>query len=76
MGDVDNPFFCSQSQFDRMEAMEIPDSDEGADKVYLIARVFGVGRSRMGLKLYLDPWKLRRARKLRFEADVYSVTSS
>jgi len=74
MEDVDQPFYCSQPQFDRMEAMELPD-DGSANDVYLIARVFGVGRSRMGLKLYLDPWKMRRNRELRFEAKMYSVTA-
>jgi hypothetical protein len=75
MGDVDRPFFCSQPQFDRMEAHELPDDGNGADDIYLIARVFGVGRSQMGLKLYLDPWKMRRNRELKFEAQVYSVTA-
>jgi len=58
-----------------MEATELPDDGDAADDVYLIARVFGVGQSRMGLKLYLDPWKMRRKRELRFEAKVYSVSA-
>ena len=49
------------------------DDGGGADSVYLVARVFGVNQSRMGLKLYLDPWKMRRNHELRFEAQVYSV---
>jgi hypothetical protein len=76
MGDEARPFYCSQAQFDRMEANELPDDGGAANEVYLIARVFGLGGSRMGLKLYLDPWKMRRNRELRFEAPVYSITPS
>lgn len=75
MGDVDRPFFCSQHQFEMMEEKMLPGDGEGANEVYLIARVFGIGGPRMGLKLYLDPWKMRRNRELRFEAPVYSVTA-
>jgi len=73
MGSMNYPFFCSQKQFERMEDMELSDGGEDADDVYLIARVFGLGRDRMGMKLYLDPWKLRRT-KLKFCANVYQVT--
>jgi hypothetical protein len=75
MGSMNYPFFCSQTQFERMESMELSDSEENADDVYLIARVFGLGRARMGMKLYLDPWKLRRRKQLKFFASVYQVTS-
>lgn len=74
MGSMNYPFFCSQSQFERMETMELSDGEEDADDVYLIARVFGLGRARMGMKLYLDPWKLRRTKQLKFFAGVYHVT--
>lgn len=74
MGRMEHPFFCSQAQFDRMESMELSDDDEVADEVYLIARVFGMGKDRMGMKFYLDPWKLRRAKELRFFTRDYQVT--
>ena len=73
MGSMNYPFFCSQKQFEMMEDMELSDGGEAADDVYLIVRVFGLGRDRMGMKLYLDPWKLRRT-KLKFCANVYQVT--
>lgn len=76
MGDVSNPFFCSQNQFERMERTEMSVFDFNKNEIYLIARVCGLGRSRMGLKLYLDPWSLRRTQQLKFHADVYSVTES
>jgi hypothetical protein len=73
MGALENPLFCSQSQVDRMEQMQLPDLDP-SDNVYLIARVFGLGNSKIGLHLYLDPAKLRREGRLKFVADKYIVT--
>ena len=74
MGGMNYPFFCSQAQFEKMESMELSDGEEDADDVYLIVRVFGLGGARMGMKLYLDPWKLRRTKQLKFLASVYQVT--
>jgi hypothetical protein len=54
--------------------MELSDGKKGTDDIYLIARVFGLGRARMGMKLYMDPWKLRRTKQLKFLASVYQVT--
>lgn len=75
MDALENAFFCSQSQFDRMEEMQLPD-DEPSDEVYILARVFGLGRSRMGLRLYFDPATLRMNSELKFMADRYTVTPS
>jgi hypothetical protein len=73
MGALENPLFCSQSQVDRMEQMQLPNPGH-SDNVYLIARVFGLGNSKIGLRLYLDPAKLRSEGKLKFVADKYIVT--
>jgi hypothetical protein len=75
MGALDNAFFCSQPQFDRMERMQLPETGH-SDEVYMIARVFGLGGSRMGLRLYIDPATLRRRQELKFVADRYAITSS
>ena len=56
-----------------MEQMQLPDLGP-SDNVYLIARVFGLGNSKIGLHLYLDPAKLRREERLKFVADKYFVT--
>jgi hypothetical protein len=74
MGNMNYQFFCSQAQFECMESMEFSDGEEDVDDVYLIARVFGLGKAQMGLKLYLNPWKLRRTKQLKFFASVYQVT--
>ena len=71
-GQLNIPFFCSQDQFDMMEMKQIP-ADSSTDEVYLIARVFGLGPAGMGLKLYVDPARLRRTGELTFTADKYAV---
>ena len=72
-GCLDTAFFCSQPQYDRMERMQLLDNSP-SDEVYLIARVFDLGASGMGLKLYLDPATLRRTEHLKFVAERYAVT--
>jgi hypothetical protein len=69
----DTAFYCSQPQYDRMELMQLSGTSP-SDEVYLIARVFQLGDSGMGLKLYVDPATLRRDKELRFRADKYLVT--
>ncbi|KAF7949568.1 uncharacterized protein EAE97_003077 [Botrytis byssoidea] len=73
-GPLDNAFYCSQGQFDRMESMKLQ-SDQLVNEVYLVARVFNLGASGMGYKLYVDPAGLRRKGQLKFTADKYIVTS-
>ena len=75
MGALENPLFCGQPQVDLMEQMQLPDLGP-SDNVYLIARVFGLGSSKMGLHLYLDPAKLRKEGRLKFIASKYIVTPS
>ncbi|KAF2499755.1 hypothetical protein BU16DRAFT_504059 [Lophium mytilinum] len=69
-GLLDTPFYCSQAQYDRMEDMKFL-ATFSSEKVYLVARVFSLGSSRMGLKLYMDP---AEKRELEFKTDKYSVT--
>ncbi|TGO31378.1 hypothetical protein BPAE_0001g02500 [Botrytis paeoniae] len=73
-GPLDNAFYCSQGQFDRMESMKLQ-SDQPVNDVYLVARVSNLGASGIGFKLYVDPAGLRRRGQLRFAADKYIVTS-
>jgi hypothetical protein len=69
---LETPFFCSQKQFDMMENLQL--EEEASDGIYLIARVYNLGASGIGLKLYLDPATLRKQDRLKFKADVYRVT--
>lgn len=41
--------------------------------IYVIFRVFNLGRDDIGLKVYLDPESLRLSRQLKFTAFVWSV---
>jgi hypothetical protein len=74
LGSLDNTFYCSQNQCDLMGEMELVNSAP-SDKVYLIARVFSLSDSGMGLKLYMDPATLKKQGMLFFKADKYSVTA-
>ncbi|KAF1985760.1 hypothetical protein K402DRAFT_100065 [Aulographum hederae CBS 113979] len=73
LGTLDTPFLCTQGQYDKMERMR-PTATVASDEIYIVARVFQLGHSGMGWKLYLDPAELRRRRELSFKADVYEVT--
>lgn len=46
----------------------------GTREVYLIARIFSLGDSGIGFKLYVDPETLRKSGELQFKADKYVVT--
>ncbi|KAH8800361.1 hypothetical protein F5884DRAFT_891279 [Xylogone sp. PMI_703] len=70
-GSLETPFFCSQLQYEQMERMQL---NGAANEVYLIMRVFSLGVSGMGLKVYMDPATLRRDRGLIFKTDKYAVT--
>jgi hypothetical protein len=69
---LEEPFYCSQKQVDLMESMEL--DNEPSSQVYIVARVFKLAASGIGLKLYLDPTSLRKQERLRFKADQYRVT--
>ena len=70
---LDTPFFVSHNQFQDMEGMKLPEQS-ASNKVYLIARVFKLGVAGMGLKVYLDPARLRLDGELLFRTDKYEVT--
>jgi hypothetical protein len=72
-GFADAPFFVSQNQFNMMDDMMLLD-DEATETVYLIARVFLLGNSGMGMKIYVDPARLRIEGQLEFKAEKYEVT--
>lgn len=41
--------------------------------IYMIARVFDVGKTKVDMKLYLDPENMRQEGSLVFTAETYSV---
>jgi hypothetical protein len=80
-GCLEAPFFCSQGQVNRMAKLQIYTAaalglggPQGIHEIYLIARVFSLGDSGMGFKLYVDPETLRKSGELEFKVDKYVVT--
>jgi hypothetical protein len=69
----EHPFFCSQKQFDMMESMRLS-NDKVSGEVYIIARVFKLGKEGMGYRLYVDPATLKAQGRLKFESNQYAVT--
>ena len=47
--------------------------DQSASQIYMIMRVYNLGKDDMGLEVYLDPEALRQNNRLRFTAESYSV---
>lgn len=72
---LEHAFFCSQSQVDRMESMRL-ENFLGQNAIYFIARVFRMSSTSTGLRLYLDPARLRSEGSLLFKANKYAVTPS
>jgi hypothetical protein len=50
-----------------------PTGDQNQTVVYVLFRVFSLGRSSMGLKIYVDPAEQRRVGKLSFTSEKYAV---
>ena len=50
-----------------------PSRNKNQSAVYALFRVFGLGRSPMGLKIYIDPAEQKRLGKLAFTSEKYSV---
>ncbi|ORY18241.1 hypothetical protein BCR34DRAFT_596464 [Clohesyomyces aquaticus] len=60
-------FYLSNSQYKRMEDMAIGLFQQ-PNKLYVLLRVFDLVTPNVGLKLFVDPWKLRGS-DLEFEAE-------
>lgn len=51
-----------------------PQGNENQTTVYALFRVYDLGKSSMGLKIYVDPAEQRRLGKLAFTSEKYAVT--
>ncbi|KAK2755514.1 hypothetical protein FQN54_006454 [Arachnomyces sp. PD_36] len=69
-GPCHTEFYMSQNQVDRMEEMKL---QRPSTRVYLIFRVYHLGRHDMMAKIYLDPATLRDEGRLRFSSNMYTV---
>ena len=50
------------------------DPENPATEVYVILRVFNLGRRNMDMQIYVDPATMKREGKLIFQAESYSVS--
>ncbi|KFY91247.1 hypothetical protein V500_04776 [Pseudogymnoascus sp. VKM F-4518 (FW-2643)] len=67
----DTPFYMSKAQYARMQRSVITGRDNNV--IYIIFRVYHLGRENMGLEIYLDPESLRLAKKLSFTPESWSI---
>ncbi|KAL7941030.1 hypothetical protein V8C42DRAFT_335914 [Trichoderma barbatum] len=64
----DTRFFVSKNQYKMLH-----DNRGKEDSVYIIMRVFNVGNSNIGLRVYVDPAELEAREELLFTAETWSV---
>ncbi|KAJ5646964.1 hypothetical protein N7490_003336 [Penicillium lividum] len=69
-GPLDQPFFMSKHQYQRMRAIH---NRNDFPEVYLIFRVFDICGGNLGMKVYLDPEQLRLDEGLVFTEQSWSV---
>ncbi|KAK7968722.1 hypothetical protein PG988_007795 [Apiospora saccharicola] len=68
------PFYMSNSQYLMMQRQSIHNaSQQSPDRIYLIFRVYNIGRSSIGLRILMDPEHLKQAGTLEFTASTWSV---
>ncbi|KAI9372834.1 hypothetical protein BJX61DRAFT_542344 [Aspergillus egyptiacus] len=74
-GSWETPFYMSKSQYQRMQN---PSGGAAGGRplecVYVVFRVFNLGRDSVGVKVYVDPESMRERRELLFTAETWSVT--
>ncbi|KAF7182145.1 hypothetical protein CNMCM7691_001533 [Aspergillus felis] len=75
--ECDSAFFMSKSQYRRMQTMWTDLNVELEEpEIYVIFRVYYMGKESMGLKIYIDPESLRQEQSLIFSPESYSVYPS
>ncbi|KAG2027473.1 hypothetical protein GB937_001217 [Aspergillus fischeri] len=76
-GECDSAFFMSKSQYRRMQTMWTDRNVELEEpEIYVVFRVYYLGYESMGLKVYVDPERLRQEQSLIFSPESYSVYPS
>ena len=58
-----------------MERMALRDRIP-ATEVYVIMRVYNLGRRNMGIRYYVDPWAWKEREDLIIEAESYTATEA
>ncbi|EXJ63403.1 uncharacterized protein A1O5_11452 [Cladophialophora psammophila CBS 110553] len=80
VGPCGRPFFMSKFQYQRMQNLSTTGREDSpsppaaaAEAIYVIFRVFHVGRDVPGVRIYIDPEAMRRKGDLVFTAENWSV---
>lgn len=64
--------FANHSKMQEMALQE----DRASNKIYVIFRVYNLGRDSLNVKLYVDPEAHRRQGSLQFAQHTWTVTSA
>ncbi|KAI3326722.1 hypothetical protein HD806DRAFT_551833 [Xylariaceae sp. AK1471] len=73
-GACEMPFFVSKNQYNMMHETSSESKDgKGQDAIYVIFRVFNLGRESMGCAIYLDPRAMETHDSLKFTPVKWSV---
>ncbi|KAF7558422.1 hypothetical protein G7046_g5742 [Stylonectria norvegica] len=73
-GGCNTPFFLSKHQYSLMAEYSNAETSEAASAVvYMILRVYNIGKPNIGVKVYMDPEKLRKDGMLVFTEESWSV---
>ncbi|KAH8649338.1 hypothetical protein BX600DRAFT_474958 [Xylariales sp. PMI_506] len=68
------PFYMSNSQYIRMQRQSVNNNfTSPPDKLYVIFRVYTLGRSSIGLRVLIDPEQMRQTGALQFTAESWAV---
>ncbi|GFF57726.1 hypothetical protein IFM61392_07789 [Aspergillus lentulus] len=70
----DTPFYMSRYQYERMQTMRPVDTDpDNQASVYVIFRVYNLGRDSVGMKVYVNPGLMEARGELVFMTETWSV---
>ncbi|KAL4796623.1 hypothetical protein BDV19DRAFT_398235 [Aspergillus venezuelensis] len=69
----DEPFFMSKHQFERMNNMSAVEPNQEDPRLYVIIRVYNLGRDDVRMKIYVNPGSMRERGELLFTAETWSV---
>lgn len=74
-GPCRTPFFMSMNQYKLMRRHAIWNARGRPSTVYIIVRIYNLLSSRIGMEIYVDPWRLKD-NVLEFVADPWKVIHS
>ncbi|KAH9997392.1 hypothetical protein F4779DRAFT_606565 [Xylariaceae sp. FL0662B] len=76
-GPCQTPFYMSKHQYKRMCDMSNGlAGTENADKIYVVFRIFNLGRESMDYAVHIDPYVMKQKGTLKFTAETWSVVSA